>query len=149
MTGTNRTLRFGGFLALLLTASASLASAIDLDVRNPAIDALKARVSARATSLLKWKDSGAIGEEAKGTVAILPQAQLSLGDRKEVRDLVVSENEDRAALFREWVLANGVGEKDLPAVAAEFSKVQRTAAAQTHWVEDPNSKKWAKKKDLR
>lgn len=149
MTGMNGTLRFGGFLALLLALNTTFANALDLDVRNPAIDALKARVSTRAASLQKWKDSGTIGEDAKGTIAILPQAKLTLGERKEVRDLVVSENEDRTALFREWVIANLISESELPAVASEFAKKQRIAAAQNHWVEDPSSKNWAQKKDLR
>jgi hypothetical protein len=149
MTGMNGTLKFSGILAILLALNATLANAIDLDVRNPAIDVLKARVNARAASLLKWKDSGAIGEDAKGAVAILPQAKLSLGERKEVRDLVLSENEDRAALFREWVIANLINESELPAVASAFAKMQRTAAAQNHWVEDPGSKNWILKRNLR
>lgn len=149
MMGMNSTLRFGGILALLLALNTTLANALDLDVRNPAIDALKARVASRAVSLQKWKDSGAIGEDAKGAVAILPQATLTLGERKEVRDLVVSENEDRIALFREWVIANLISESELPAVSSEFAKKQRTAAAQTHWVEDPSAKTWSQKKDLR
>lgn len=149
MTAMSNTLRYGGFLALLLSLHTTLVNALDLEVRNPAIDALKARVTARAASLQKWKESGAIGEEAKGTVTVLPQAKLSLGERKEVRDLVISENEDRAALFREWVIANLISESELPTVAAEFAKKQRNSAAPTHWVEDPNSKAWSLKKDLR
>jgi len=149
MTGMSGTLRFGGFFALLLTVNATLAHAMDLDVRNPSIDALKARVTTRAASLQKWKDSGAIGEDSKGTLAILPQAKLTLGERKEVRDLVLSENEDRAALFREWGIANLIGEAELPKIAVEFAKKQRTSAAQNHWVEDANSKQWTLKKDLR
>lgn len=149
MTGVSGTIRFGGFFALLLAASTTLSHAMDLDLRNPAIDALKARVTARAALIQKWKDAGAIGEDAKGAVAVLPQAKLSLGERKEVRDLVISENEDRTALFREWGIANLVGESDLGKVAAEFAKKQRVAAAQNHWVEDSNSKQWMQKKDLR
>jgi len=149
MTGTSGTLRFVGYLALLLAANATLSQAMDLDVRNPSIDALKIRISARTASLQKWKDSSAIGEDAKGTLTILPQAKLSLAERKEVRDLVVSENEDRAALFREWGIANLLGEADLPKVASEFARKQRTSAAPNHWVEDLNSKQWMQKKDLR
>src|SRR5690349_2313647 len=108
MTGTSGTLRFGGLFALLLAMTAS--HALDLDLRNPAIDALKARVVTRAASMQRWKDAGAIGEDSKGTVATLPLAKLSLGERKEVRDLVIAENEDRTALFREWGIANLIGE---------------------------------------
>lgn len=149
MTGTSGALRFIGFLALLLATNTTLSQAMDLDVRNPSIDALKVRISHRAASVQKWKDSGAIGEDAKGTLTILPQAKLSLAERKEARDLVVSENEDRAALFREWGLANLLGESDLPKVALEFARKQRTSAAPNHWVEDLNSKQWIQRKDLR
>jgi uncharacterized protein len=136
----------------LLAATVLLCSsafALDMDAQSPAIAIVKARRSERATLMTQWKDAGAIGESAAGTVEVLPQARLSLSQRKEVRDLCLAENEDRRALFRELVFANVLSEAELPAIAGAFAKQQRNAAEPAHWVEDPAKSQWIQKKDLR
>lgn len=122
---------------------------IDLNVQNPAVQALQKRMNEHAAKIEQWKDKGAIGEEVTGLVKQLAIAGQGLAEKKEVRDLVVAENEDRYALFRELVLANTLQEKDLDAVASAYAKTKRQNAGASHFVQDPASKEWVKKQDLK
>jgi uncharacterized protein YdbL (DUF1318 family) len=122
---------------------------VDLNVQNPAIQALQKRMNERAAKIEQWKDKGAIGEEVTGLVKQLAIASHGLAEKKEVRDLVVAENEGRYALFRELVLANNLQEKNLDAVASAYAKTKRQNAAASHFVQDPASKEWVKKQDLK
>jgi uncharacterized protein YdbL (DUF1318 family) len=138
------------FLAMFFYAAANAADAkIDLSFQNPAIQKLQERMSARAGKLETWKSSGAVGEDATGLLVARPATAQTLAEKKEIRDLVTAENEDRFALFRELIAANGLQEKDLASVGAEFAASRRRAAAPGHWVQHPSSKEWVQKKDLR
>jgi uncharacterized protein YdbL (DUF1318 family) len=140
------------FCAAAMTATTAVslhAAAVDLKSTNAVIEKLHERMAARAAQLNKWKDAGAIGEEAKGTVALLPSAKLGLSERKEVRDLVVAENEDRLAFFRELVIVQVLNENELPNIGAAFARTKRVAAAPTHWLQEPLKQQWLQKKDLR
>jgi uncharacterized protein YdbL (DUF1318 family) len=132
-----------------LSAWTLSAAAVDLKTTNAVIEKLHGRMAAREAQLNKWKDSGAIGEEAKGTVVLMTSAKLSLSERKEARDLVVSENEDRQAFFREVVIVQVLNESELPSIGAAFAKARRAAAAPSHWLQEPLKQQWVQKKDLR
>lgn len=119
---------------------------IDLNAQNAAIGKLRDRIAARAVKLEQWKTEGSIGEGAQGLVEARAEEAQSLAHKKEVRDAVTGENEDRTALFREIVLANGLQDGDLPDVARKFAKSRRHAASPTTWVQDPESGKWIQKK---
>jgi uncharacterized protein YdbL (DUF1318 family) len=119
--------------AILILAVAALntsgAAEIKLDAQNPAIAALNARRAERAAKLEKWKDSGAVGEDLNGLLKDCQPAGLSLGDKKELRDLLVAENEDRNALFREIRIACNLPATELGAVASAFAEARRKQAA--------------------
>ncbi len=134
--------------ATLLDHAVAADGKIDLDVQNPAIQKLRARMADRAKKLDTWKDKGAIGEEAAGILNDRQLGSLGLADKKEVHDLAVAENEDRYALFRELVIANGLQDKDLAAIGGAFAKSRRQTAAAEHLVQHPATKAWVKKKDL-
>src|SRR4051794_12162508 len=93
---------------LLFSALQAAEPNVDLSLQNPAIQKVQARMAARAGKVDAWKSAGAIGEESSGTLALRPAEGKSLAEKKEMRDLVVAENEDRNALFRELALANGM-----------------------------------------
>jgi len=122
---------------------------VDLNVQNPAVQKLQTRMRERAAKIEQWKSKGAIGEELTGLLKQMPVAAQGLADKKEVRDLVVAENEDRYALFRELVLANGLQEKDLELVAGAYAKFKRQSASGGQWVQNPADKQWVKKEDLK
>ncbi|HYF47868.1 MAG TPA: DUF1318 domain-containing protein [Planctomycetota bacterium] len=136
-------------LTALLGASLSAADSIDLNVKNLAIEKLRERMATRAGKVNGWKDKLAIGEEATGLINDRQLAGLSLSEKKEVRDLIAAENEDRYALFREIRIAHNIPESDLSKVAAAFSEAQRAAAAPGHMVQNPADQKWVAKKDLK
>jgi uncharacterized protein len=146
---TRRTSQAVLSLAFVLFLPAVIAAEINLDADNPAIQKIKARMADRSKKIEQWKNSGAIGEAATGLVEPRPVASQGLPEKKEVRDLVVAENEDRYALFRELVIANNLPAGDLASVAAAFAKSRRDAAASEHWVQNPSDKQWLKKKDLK
>ena len=133
--------------ALLLTCVQARAGepAVNLAAQNPAIEKLQARMRERAEKVRQWKDKGATGEEATGLLKQFAVAGQDLAQKKEVRDLVLAENEDRAALFRELVLVNCMQEKDLEAVARAYAKTMRQTAAAGHLVQDPATNQWLKK----
>jgi uncharacterized protein len=132
-------------IALLTGISSVRAADVDLDAENPAIQKIKTRMSERAAKIGALKDNGAVGEDSTGFLKDRQTTGLSLTEKKEVRDLVVSENEDRSALFRELRIANNLPDSELESVAKAFAAARRTAASDTHWVEDPATKKWMQK----
>lgn len=122
---------------------------INLKLVNPVIEKLQARMNERAARIAPWKEKGAIGEDATGLLKQFAAAGQDLGQKKELHDLVLADNADRAALFRELVLINCMQEKDLEAVARAYAKDRRDKAAPGHLVQDPLSSKWVKKQDLK
>jgi uncharacterized protein len=137
-------------LALMLAVQLSAsAEGVDLAVKNAAIEKLNTRMAERAAKVTAWKDKGAIGEENTGLLHDRQSAGLSLAEKKEVRDLIVAENEDRYALFREIRIANNIAEADLAKVCAAYAKSRRDAATPEHWLQHPSDGKWLQKKDLK
>jgi len=136
-------------LTALLISVSLFAAELDLTVKNPSIEKLQARMSGREAKVDQWKSSGVIGEESTGLLKQRDAGALGLADKKEVRDLVVAENEDRYAFFREVILAGALKETDLTSVAAVFAKSRRQASAPGHWVENPADRTWVQRKDLK
>ena len=122
---------------------------VDLNVQNPAIQKIEARMRARAAKIEQWKNKGAIGEELTGLLKQLPIPGQGLAEKKEAYDLVAAENDDRNALFRELVLANRLQEIDFGLVAGAYAKLKRQSASGGQRVQDPASKQWVKKEDLK
>jgi uncharacterized protein YdbL (DUF1318 family) len=145
-TTTMRTMM--ALLALMLGTNL-LAADVDLSLKNPAIDKLRLRMSEREAKVNGWKDKGAIGEEASGLLAEHAATGIGLAEKKEVRDLIVAENEDRYALFRELRIAHNIPEAELAKVAEAFAAQRREAAGAEHWVQNPADKKWVQKKELK
>jgi uncharacterized protein len=136
------------FMCGLMIASTAFAGEPNISLQNPAIEKLQARMTSRAAKVNEWKSKSAMGEESTGLLKQLPVAGQGLAEKKEVRDLVVAENEDRYAMFRELILANGLKDADLNAVAEAYAKKRRQSAAPTHLIQSPKTKEFVQKKDF-
>jgi uncharacterized protein len=132
----------------IMIAAAAGAGEPDITLQNPAIEKLQARMATRAAKVDECKSKGARGEESTGLLKQMPVAGQGLAEKKEVRDLVVAENEDRYAMFRELILANGLKDADLTAVAEAYAKKRRQSAAPAHLIQSPKTKEFVLKKDF-
>lgn len=79
----------------------------DINIRTPAIQAIRERMRQRFDSLRPYFASGAIGMTADGRIAMRDPAALPLRDRATLNQLVAEDNRDRDAVYREIAVANG------------------------------------------
>ena len=107
------------FLLLCFVATAVFAEG-NLDVNSPAIDQLKASMSARHAQLKAYYENGALGLGNDGGVTLRDAGAVPLAQRQNLTRLAAAENEDRAALYREIARVNGNPgwEKDIRATFA-------------------------------
>ena len=134
-------------IGILSVSTHAVESPLNMNVQNAVLQKLRDRMAARAPKLTEWKDAGVIGEGVGGKIESRTAAsEPSLLKRKEIHDLIAAENEDRAALFHEILLANTLPDSEITRVIAGFAATLRDAAKAEHWfkVED----QWVKKKDL-
>jgi uncharacterized protein YdbL (DUF1318 family) len=98
----------GAFMPRLQFALIGSAHAqADINIRTPAIQAIRERMRARFETLRPHFDSGAIGMTADGRIAVRDPAALPLRDRATLNQLVAEDNRDRDAVYREIAVANG------------------------------------------
>ena len=112
--------------------SAEAAGKANIDISSPAINRLRASMTARQSRLAPFYSAGVIGFDRAGLVTIRDLAAAALRERTRVKKLVADENRDRNALYREIARANGhpEWEKD---IRATFARV---------WAEEANPGYW-------
>lgn len=99
--------RFYGLLLVLALLCAPLAGqAQNLEVNTPAIANIKQSMQNRHAQLVEHYSSGAVGLTSDGMVTLRDANAVPLAKRQAVNALVASENQDRAALYREIARAN-------------------------------------------
>ncbi|MEE8429160.1 MAG: DUF1318 domain-containing protein [Gammaproteobacteria bacterium] len=81
--------------------------AIDINVKTPAIDRIKASMTTRHKALTPFYNSGAIGMTGAGLITVRDLNAVKLPDRRHVQQLVADENRDRNALYPEIARASG------------------------------------------
>jgi uncharacterized protein len=94
----------------LLVFWAGMAGALaqgNVEVDTPAIAALKGAMQGRHAQLAAHYASGAVGVARDGNIQLRDANAVPLAQRQQVAGLVVAENADRAALYREIARANG------------------------------------------
>lgn len=97
----------GGFVSLGLI-SAAHAQAPQINIDTPQVQAIKERMAVRHREhLAAWYEAGAIGLTRNGLVEIRDRSAVGLADRRNLERVVVEENADRNAVYREIALANG------------------------------------------
>ncbi len=95
-----------GWLALLLLFAGNGWAQANLEINTPAIAALQASMQKRHTELGPFYANGAIGLTREGYIALREPNAVPLPQRQQVNALVATENQDRAALYKEIARAN-------------------------------------------
>jgi len=123
----------GALLAVLDTlVPTAVAQQPDVNIATPAITALRAAMAARHAQIKAHYDSGAIGMQADGLIALRDPKPIALDARNLVKKLVADENRDRNRLYAEVAQANGHPEWE--------PDIRRTFAAA--WVENAPAGWW-------
>ena len=79
----------------------------NLQISDPAIDAIKARMAGRHAAMKPYFDSGAVGLTRDALIAVRDLGSVPLASRIAMKKRVAAENADRNALYREIANANG------------------------------------------
>lgn len=105
----------------------------DINIRTPAIQAIKARMASRFDSTLRAGfDAGALGFSGDGTIVVRDASKLPLKDRASIQQAVAEDNRDRNAVYREIAVANGHPEWE--------GQIREVFARQ--WIESARSGWW-------
>ena len=136
------------FFTAVLAALASLLPApalgqANLEINTPAIAALQRSMQQRHSQLAPLYNSGAVGFTRDGNIALRDAKAVPLAQRQQVNALIASENQDRAALYREIARANGhpEWENDIRATFAQ----RWVSRAQRGWYYQNASGAWVRK----
>lgn len=119
-------------IALLNSAISPAYGGVDINVKTPAIDQIKASMQARHKGLAPFYNSGAIGMTGSGLITVRDLNAVKLPDRRRLQQLVADENRDRNALYPEIARANN---------HPEWEKEIRDTFARV-WVEKAPSGWW-------
>ena len=114
-----------------LVAPAQAAQA-DININTASISAIRASMQKRQASLASFYQSGAIGFDANGSVAVRDLNAVTLGERNKLKKLLADENTDRAKLYSEIARANGHPEWEAE-VRSTFAKVWVQEALPGYW----------------
>ncbi|HXU93441.1 MAG TPA: YdbL family protein [Gallionella sp.] len=98
---------FGFIVSLFALVFALNASAADLDINTPGVNAIKQSMQARHAQLAPLYASGAVGLTSDGLVTLRDADAVPLAQRQSANALVAAENRDRNALYAEIANANG------------------------------------------
>ncbi|HLS83374.1 MAG TPA: DUF1318 domain-containing protein, partial [Arenimonas sp.] len=116
----------------LLIPSAHAQSQEQLNIRTPAIQAIRDRMAQRFQGTLQRHfDSGALGFGKDGLVVVRDPGLLPLKDRVAVNAAVADDNRDRKALYREIAVANNHPEWEAQ-IRETFAR-QWVASARKGW----------------
>jgi len=96
----------GSSLFRLLAPTVAYA-AQNIDVTTPEIRAIQADMKARFEQLAPYLDSGHVGIDKDGLLAVRSTDGLDMKARAELNRLVKAENQDRQRLYKEIATANG------------------------------------------
>jgi uncharacterized protein YdbL (DUF1318 family) len=133
----------GGAVLEFLIPSAQAQEA-DINIRTPAIQAIQARMADRFQSqLAPHFDSGALGLNRDGTIAIRDASKVPLRDRAALNQAVADDNRDRNAVYREIAVANGHPEWEAQ-IRETFAR-QWIASARSGWHYQDSGGGWVQK----
>lgn len=107
----------------------------DLSIESPAVNALRASMKARFSSLEPYFKSGAIGMTRDGQVAVRDLNAVPLPERRAVNSLVADESRDRGNLYKEIAAANGHPEWEAD-IRSTFAKRWVDNAPGGWWYQD-------------
>ena len=93
-----------------------------VNVSNPTIRALKARMKTRYSQLKPYYSNGNLKEENNGYLSIVKSGGLELKQKRDLTSLVKAENDDRNALYAEVAKALKIDASQISKVAEIFAK---------------------------
>ena len=114
---------------------AAQAQQVNLQVSDPAIDAIKARMAGRHAALKPYFDRGAVGLTRDALIAVRDLGATPLRSRIVMKKLVADENADRDALYREIANVNGQPDWEQQ-IRATFAERWVAKAAKGWWYQD-------------
>lgn len=138
--GDNRGARVR-WLQIELIASAQAQA--DINIRTPAIQAIRERMRGRFGELRPHFQSGALGMTNNGHIAVRDPAALPLRDRATLNQLVAEDNRDRDAVYREIAVANGQPQWE-GQIRRTFAR-EWIEAAQSGWYYQDDAGNWTQK----
>lgn len=133
----------GASVPLRFELIASAHAQADINIRTPAIQAIRERMRVRFETLRPYFQSGALGMTHNGRIAIRDPSALPLKDRASLNQAVAEDNRDRDAVYREIAVANGHPEWE-DEIRATFAKewIDRAASG---WYYQNASGAWVQK----
>jgi uncharacterized protein YdbL (DUF1318 family) len=133
-----------GALLLALVIADAHAQTANIDIRTPAIVAIRERMARRfQAELAPGFDSGALGFGRDGLVVLRDPARAGLKDRATLQQAVADDNRDRNAVYREIAVANGHPEWE-PQIRETFAR-QWVASARSGWWYQDEAGQWRQK----
>ena len=117
---------------------------LNLEVSTPTIRRIKESLAKRYPQLLPQYQAGRVGESNMGELALLSTEGLSLKEKADLQKLVTAENQDRNALYQEFLEANRLDPARLPELKREFARSWQKKA-QPGWYIQTEKGQWIKK----
>jgi len=130
-------------VALTLGVAGVALAQANLEINTPAVASLKSGMQQRHAQLAAFYASGAVGLTRDGNIALRDANAVPLAQRQQVNSLIVAENQDRAALYREIARANSKPEWENE-IRATFAQ-RWIEKAQTGWYYQNPSGNWVRK----
>jgi len=95
------------FLIVLLDAFMQTAHAVDVNTSSPEVRRIQAQLKQRASDLMAFYTSGAIGLTSKGLLTVRDKKSIPLKSKQRVDKWVKADNADRLALYKAIAKASG------------------------------------------
>lgn len=138
----SRALVMVGTLLEMVVPAVQAAGAANIDINTSAIKKLRSAMTRRQASLRTYYQSGAIGFDQQGLVAIRDLGIVELKSRNLLKKWVADENNDRKALYREIARANNHAEWEAD-IRNTFARIWIDEAPAGYWYK--TTKGWKKK----
>ena len=133
--------RFATIVNLLISPAIAQA---DIKINTPLINQLRASLKNRRPRIQPYLDNGALGLDRDALVTMRKLGAVPLKERNKLKKLVVDENNDRNALYREIARANGHPEWEKN-IRKTFARVWVEESKAGVWYEDAKGR-WQQKK---
>ena len=117
---------------------------IDLNITSPAIRTIIERMKTRYQEIVRFNDTGVVGESYDGTLVIRDMGGLTGEDIRTVKRLLSAENSDREMLYKELATANKISLSEIEKIKTIFAQTRRDKAKVGDWFKDQNGT-WSQK----
>ena len=117
---------------------------IDLNITTPAIRTIIERMKTRYHEIVRFNDTGVVGENYDGMLAIRDMGGLAGEDIRTVKRVSSAENSDRQMLYNELATANKISLSEVDRIKTIFAKTRREKAKASDWFKDQNGT-WSQK----